>query len=343
MSVDRESIQRSVAEKAASLSKDRSAELNPETNLVQSGYLSSLALIELISALEGEFDVEFDLESLDPVEFSSIAGLVKLVESSTTTQHGKSYDCDDARRAIELTGISSGDILFVHSSLYQFGTHKGCEISDLPEMFYGLLREFLGEEGTIVVPTFTLSFCNGTPFDRQNTPSEKMGEFAEYVRLQPGALRSSHPMQSVTAVGPRAAEICQADTPSAFDKGGAFDFLIANGSIVMLLGSTVRYTSCVHYAEQHHGVPYRYWKEFSGTYVDEGVSAEKMYKMYVRQLDPRPLFNLFQVEDVLRDKGKLKESKLGSGWVKSFLMADFVAETELLLKADPYALCVFEQ
>src|SRR5690625_5607696 len=40
--------------------------------------------------------------------------------------------------------------------------------------------------------------------------------------------------------------------------------------------------SVFHWIEQKHEVPYRYWKEFTGTYTDGDFTQEKTYQMFVR-------------------------------------------------------------
>jgi len=54
---------------------------NTETDLVETGVLDSLALVELLVAVEEEFQIRFAPEELDIERFRSVAALVELVES----------------------------------------------------------------------------------------------------------------------------------------------------------------------------------------------------------------------------------------------------------------------
>jgi len=53
-----------------------------EASLIDQGVLDSLSILELISALEQRFDLEFDDESLTGESFSSLASIESLVHST---------------------------------------------------------------------------------------------------------------------------------------------------------------------------------------------------------------------------------------------------------------------
>jgi len=54
----------------------------PATDLIASGVLDSLALIELLAALEHEFDIRLDLGTLEPEQFRSIESIATMVGAS---------------------------------------------------------------------------------------------------------------------------------------------------------------------------------------------------------------------------------------------------------------------
>lgn len=54
---------------------------DPETDLVQSGLLDSLALVELLVAVEQEFAITFSPEELEIERFRSLGSLAELVDS----------------------------------------------------------------------------------------------------------------------------------------------------------------------------------------------------------------------------------------------------------------------
>ncbi|ASW57906.1 AAC(3) family N-acetyltransferase [Plantactinospora sp. KBS50] len=116
-------------------------------------------------------------------------------------------------------GVRRGSVLLVHASLRALGYVCGG-----PHAVALALRDVLGPDGTLVVPTHTAD--NSDPaqwrnppvpehwwpiirgespgFDPAVTPSTFMGALAELVRNLPGARRSDHPHVSFAAVGPEA-------------------------------------------------------------------------------------------------------------------------------------------
>jgi len=239
--------------------------------------------------------------------------------------------------ALQSVSLKKGDGVMVHSALQFLG---------LPEGGLGIYYEALcavqgiGEgTGTLVVPTFNFGFANGRPFDQGTTPAEEMGVFPEYMRQQPGVLRSPHPMQSIAAVGHYAGDLCSRDTSSAFDPGSAFERMVELDFKLLLLGADVRFTSLVHYPEQRMKVPYRYWKEFTGQVRLIGKPPEtRTYRMFARDMMIDPQVNCAPVRDLLQARGLWSSVRLNYGKVESCRFRDFVAVEEELLAKDPWAL-----
>jgi len=74
-----------VSERVQELAQKRKMQLqNPadDFNLLESGLFDSLGFVELIAAVEGEFDIEIDFGEVDPEAFTTIGGLVKTVAAA---------------------------------------------------------------------------------------------------------------------------------------------------------------------------------------------------------------------------------------------------------------------
>ena len=167
-----------------------------------------------------------------------------------------------------------------------------------------------------------------------------MGVFSEYVRQQPGARRTSHPMQSLAIMGKYADELTQLWIHlSAFDDGSAFDRMLQlDFQLLLLLGADVQAASIVHYSEQRAEVPYRYWKDFSGKIKMDGEWQTKTYRMFVRDLEIDPQLRLKPIEEALKAKGQWQEQNLNFGDLALCTLKDFVAVTDELLQDDPWVL-----
>lgn len=230
-------------------------------------------------------------------------------------------------------GLQQGDGVIVHSALHFLGRPTGGL-----ETYLNAFHEVLGAQGTLAVPTFTFGFARGEPFDRQNTPSSGMGVFSEYIRLHPEARRTTHPLQSIAVIGRHRDDLTERDTLCAFDDGSAFDRMLELGFKLVLLGAGIQAASMVHYCEQRLPVPYRYWKDFTGSWRDGAVEEQRTYRMFARDLQINPQLALTPIEFALKETKGWREAALGYGKVCACTLADFVKQTNRLLHADAWAL-----
>src|SRR5205085_4877227 len=92
-------------------------------------------------------------------------------------------------------GVRAGGILLVHSSLRSLGFVPGGALTVIRA-----LRDALGPEGTLVLPTHTWEWMSAGSrhFDARTTPS-CVGVITETFRGLPGVVRSLHPTHSVAA------------------------------------------------------------------------------------------------------------------------------------------------
>ncbi len=235
--------------------------------------------------------------------------------------------------ALAAVGVAAGDGLLVHSALQFLGKPEG-----RLQMYLDALLAAIGPKGTLAVPTFPFTFNRGLDYDTANTPSKDMGVFSEFVRTQPSARRTTHPMQSLAVIGAAAEDLAVRDTLSAFDDGSAFERMLELKFKLLLLGADVQAASIVHYSEQRAAVPYRYWKNFSGRIKESGQWQMRTYRMFVRDLDLDPQLRLAPIQKALEAKGQWHSVELHYGKIAACSLADFVAATDALLVADPWAL-----
>lgn len=146
-------------------------------------------------------------------------------------------------------GVKPGGVLLVHTSFRAVRPVEGGPLGLIQA-----LRQALGPEGTLVMPTMT---DGESIFDPRSTPTAGMGITAELFWRQPGVTRSMHPGGSFAAVGPHAERIC-APQPLAPPHGtesppGRVHDLDGQ---VLLLGVTHGESTTVHVAESIAKVPY---------------------------------------------------------------------------------------
>jgi len=235
------------------------------------------------------------------------------------------YSETELAASLGALGVVEGDCLFIHSSLKSLGKFVSRQGQDGPEGLFNALIEIIGESGTLVVPTFNFGFCQGRPFDRQNTPSEKMGAFSEFVRRHPSAQRSRHPFQPVAAVGRHAAEIADARARSAFSEGSAFEVMLMRKCKILFFGVDFVETF-VHVAEERVNVPYRFWKTFNGEFIDRGISERVSVDFFARKLElaPEPRIDNDKLGRDLRERKIIASARLGGGEIAVCNAGDLV-------------------
>ncbi len=252
----------------------------------------------------------------------------------------KEYSKQELKDALLDIGLIRGDTLLIHSALFRLGIINCTEVKDILNTIYTIIKDIIGDSGTIVVPTFTFGFSSGEDFDIENTASKNMGNFSEYIRTHEASVRSKHPIQSVSALGDKAKWICELNSYSGFGKDSPFARLLEASGKILLLGRPVS-TSFVHLLEEYNQVPYRFWKEFSGNYIKDGLCEYKTYGLFVRDHATNPQIQLKKIESVLTLAGKVKSCKLGGGMVHSINTKDYFEVVNEKLQKDPY-FCVSE-
>jgi aminoglycoside 3-N-acetyltransferase len=237
---------------------------------------------------------------------------------------------------LEQVGLRAGDGALVHSALQFLGRPQ-----DGVGMYFDALDAVLGLQtdspaGTLAAPVFNFSFARGEAYDPAAAPAMGMGAFSEWVRQHPEARRTPHPMQSFSLIGKYAAALAALDTPSAFDDGSAVDRMLDLDFKIVLLGADIQAVSLLHYSEQRVGVPYRYWKNFSGKVRRAGSWQEAVYRMYVRDMAIDARLEIHEIQTTLAARGLWRSASLNYGQISACRMCDFVETASDLLSADPW-------
>lgn len=182
-----------------------------------------------------------------------------------------SPDRADLTADLRALGVSAGQVLLVHASMHRFGRIPGGAATVV-----AALRDAIGAEGTLVVPTGTASNSDTSrlharrtagmnadqvreyraampAFDPATTPSDEMGQVAEQVRTTPGAIRSCHPQSSFAAIGPMAHEMTGGHAPDChLGESSPLARLYETGAWILLLGVGYDACSAFHLAEYRY-------------------------------------------------------------------------------------------
>ena len=179
------------------------------------------------------------------------------------------YSKKDFVAALRKAGISSGQTVLCHSNIGFFGIpSEGNNRETADRIVLEGFLDVIGKSGTLIVPTFTYSFCKNETFDPDLSQST-CGPWSEYVRTQSAARRSLDPLFSVAAIGKKSIELTDNMPCECFGEGSFWErFLLANGVICNL--NVWAISTFVHYIEKKINVPYRYDKLFHGKIYDAG-------------------------------------------------------------------------
>jgi aminoglycoside 3-N-acetyltransferase len=223
------------------------------------------------------------------------------------------YSYTDLIDAYSALGVGNGSTVYVVSALRGLGSYN-VPIQTL-DAHYNAIRELIGDDGTIIVPTASLNICNTkTPFDIDNTNSYQMGDFSEYIRIKGESVRSMHPFWSLTALGKCARELTTDVSKNAFAYNSVWSRMIDKKDIIMLhVGlHPSRALSIIHYAENLVGVPYRYTKEFIHPIIRGKDIVYEEYYMSVRYKNADISWD--------RDKDKIIGNAINNGLLREYKM-----------------------
>ncbi len=238
---------------------------------------------------------------------------------------------EQLKQALTGIGFQRGDGLLIHSAIQFLGEPEGGA-----GMYYDVLMKIIGNEGTLVVPTFNFNFAKSGQYDPATTRSVGMGTFSEYIRMLPEAKRTTHPMQSLAVIGNHASDLAGRDTPCAFDDDSAFDRMLQLDFKLLLLGASIQAASVIHYSEQRAKVPYRYWKDFSGMINTSQGPINKTYRMFVRDMGLNPKLAIADLQKELAKRSQWHAVKVNYGEIASCSLRDFVQAANEMLRSDPW-------
>lgn len=225
---------------------------------------------------------------------------------------------DELVRALREAGVRAGDVLHVQGALWPVGPVEGATgRKAILDFYLSAFQEVLGPSGTLTVCTSFEDYGRyGTPFVREESPS-RLGVFSEHVRTRPGAVRSMHPIISVTALGARADEICGGPHHDGFGHLSPWARLHRADARLLVLGLPIRLAlTFMHLIEQMHGVPYTYTKLFSYPVLSGGREEPGPFTMSVRYLDFSIAWDFTRFERRLLEAGAAVEVPVGRSFIQ---------------------------
>ncbi|NLG05924.1 MAG: AAC(3) family N-acetyltransferase [Clostridia bacterium] len=195
--------------------------------------------------------------------------------------------------------FQKGDGIFLTSDVKQllYSCIEHDDDTDLNVLLDSLI-EIIGEEGTIVIPTFNWDFCKGIDFDYAKTPC-KTGSIGKIALKRSDFKRTKHPIYSFAVWGKGQEELCAMDNKSSFGADSPFTYVTKHHFKNLLIDKDCQHSFVyVHYVEEQVGITYRYIKDFTANYTDENrVTQKRTYSMNVRDLSKDVFITIYPLEE----------------------------------------------
>lgn len=204
--------------------------------------------------------------------------------------------------------IEKGDVILLTSDITDLflQCQENGEILDV-NILLDNFQEAIGEEGTLLIPTYNWGFCQGKAFDYKKTPS-KTGAIGNAALRRKDFTRTKHPIYSFAVWGKDAVKLVEMDNIESFGPDSPFAYLEQVDAKNVFIGASLRNSfTYIHYIEQKLKAPYRFSKFFRSHYIDQDkVDTVRDYSMYVRDLDldvvcaPNPFVDILYANQVVQ-------------------------------------------
>ena len=226
------------------------------------------------------------------------------------------FNKQDVLWALEDSGLERGDTVFITTGLGMLGRPDGVSSAEeLNQFFFDCFRELLGDEGTILIPTYSYTFGGSTLskpvlYDPAKTPA-KIGPFPEFFRQQSGVQRTLDPMMSVSGLGPACDDLFKALPKTSYGKDSIFDRLIKTEAKCCSVGLGANWTPFIHHLDWLMKVPFRYDKIFFGQIKADGKIVDTTWNYFVRMPFDASWPNAHRIGKAATDSGIWRFSPLG--------------------------------
>ena len=255
----------------------------------------------------------------------------------------RDYYQADIVQALKDVGVEEGNDIFVHSNIsfgepdpkVSFGDPgETLNIASYCNAIIECFLEAVGNEGTVMMPTYTYSFFEGEKYSPSNSIS-KVGVITEIFRRRKDAKRSLHPILSISAIGKKAKYYTKIDDKTSFGSKSFFAKLPRNNVKIVLFGAPLSSIVFIHFLEQSIEVPYYRKKKFSGKIISENGEYKDTFEYFITPSDGSVMYDFFKLEEFLVAEDVMKRMPFGRSWVKSIASKKFYKECIKKLRKDP--------
>ena len=236
--------------------------------------------------------------------------------------------------------IQKGDKIIVSSDLLRLLLKtKKKEINFNPNDLIDILKEKIGKNGTLFIPTFNWDFFKGKTFYVNKSVSHS-GSLGNVALKRKDFTRSFNPIYSFAVTGKDKDKICNQKHNDCFSLNSPFGYLIKNKGKNLFIDLHYKNPDETlfigfpfhHVVEQAVKVEYRYKKEFKGFYYNKKNEKKKL-KIKFYAFDLKLKYRVFLKRKLYTDLLKKKIIKKETSHGVNFDLLD-IKKTYDILKKD---------
>lgn len=198
---------------------------------------------------------------------------------------------EEILKILQEQGIKKGDVLLVSSDVTQLILKLCGGIENFNRSIakkycndiIDTLQNLIGEEGTLLFPTYNWGWCKGKPFIYEKTLGET-GALGNTALKRADFKRTKHPIYSFAVWGKDKDKLVAFDNIDSWGSDSPFNYLYINKAKNLFI-DVIDFYTFTHYVEESVGVYYRFIKKIKSIYEINSVQEERIYTMYVRKLD----------------------------------------------------------
>lgn len=209
-------------------------------------------------------------------------------------------------------GLKKGDSVLVHSQLLKVGIPEE-DVFDLGKYYLDIILEIIGDDGELVLPAFTYSYCKNKVFSPLKDMSSVSSLANTCIRNHIG-YRTLDPIFSYVIVNPESAE--QRFSNVSFDlENGMAGYLSKKNAKYLMIGDLIYFTLLLACEQQLHTYN-RFIKKFSGITKINDTEIHSDCYYYCRRYCDNTILDLSKltriVVDPLVSAGKVKYESFGN-------------------------------
>ena len=209
-------------------------------------------------------------------------------------------------------GLKKGDSVLVHSQLLKVGIPEE-DVFDLGKYYLDIILEIIGDDGELVLPAFTYSYCKNKVFSPLKDMSSVSSLANTCIRNHIG-YRTLDPIFSYVIVNPESAE--QRFSNVSFDlENGMAGYLSKKNPKYLMIGDLIYFTLLLACEQQLHTYN-RFMKKFSGITKINDTEIHSDCYYYCRRYCDNTILDLSKltriVVDPLVSAGKVKYESFGN-------------------------------